>query len=246
MNSRHACLTPVLRQHVTPKLDWLLRADESPWKTVVATAGWFSRRDHQHAHPAIRNPSCSCTINRTHEAGEQVHGSSNRNREPRRTKLAARAAEWFWHAAGYIRFSTDATVTRGACADIIHACAGVRSPTHTKHTRMRSHTHTHVTHKTQTPLHMQPTARREVKSDEMENTHSKRTFHARRVFRLEEEETREGQKGHWRRLPMFGQGFQVTWNLPLQSFTVYFLFLSPSISRFFLKYITIFYVSILN
>ncbi|KYM91681.1 hypothetical protein ALC53_01439 [Atta colombica] len=56
---------------------------------------------------------------------------------------------------------------------------------------------------------MQPTARREVKSDEMENTHSKRTFHARRVFRLEEEETREGQKGHWRRLPMFGQGFQL-------------------------------------
>lgn len=118
----------------------------------------------------------------------QVHGSSNRNREPRRTKLAARAAEWFWHAGGYIRFSADATVARGACADIIHACAGVRSPTHAK----RAHTHTH----TPMPPHVRATARGEVKSDEMENTHPKRTFHARRVFRLEEEGTGEDQRGH--------------------------------------------------
>lgn len=52
-------------------------------------------------------------------------GSSNRNQEPRRTKLAARAAEWFWHAAGYIRFSAETrrSRARGACADIIHVCA---------------------------------------------------------------------------------------------------------------------------
>lgn len=186
MNSKLLCLTSG---------NWIPRVDEPPSKkknnnNVVPTVDF---RDVTATCTSPRFPSRSCTINRTR--GRQTHGSSNRNREPRRTKLAARAAEWFWHAAGYIRFSADATVARGACADIIHACAGVPSPVHTEHT----HPYTHTRARAHAPTHAavrMPTARRkEVKSDEMENTHSERTFHARRVFRLEEE-TREDRKSH--------------------------------------------------
>lgn len=76
------------------------RASKSPSKTVVCTSktvvpsvGRFSRRDRNTHAPPLVNPLALVYLSTAR--ARQVHGSSNRNREPRRTKLAARAAEWF-------------------------------------------------------------------------------------------------------------------------------------------------------
>lgn len=73
-------------------------------------------------------------------------------------------------------------------------CRRTLARTHETHTRTYVRTRTRA--RTHMPPHVRSTTRgEEVKSDEMENTHSERTFHARRVFRLEEE-TGEDRRSH--------------------------------------------------